>query len=114
MDEDKSRYTGSKGGLLGFVIGLLFALVASFPLLFGWPWGDAHCEPAPQCQYQGHFFFLVAILVVLVIATLLGLHVRRLFIQLVNERLAGGSGRGTLFQLAIPVLIPFLLALMMF
>ena len=110
MDEDEPSYTGSKGGLLGCVVGLLFTLLAGFPLLFALAWGGAHCEPVPQCQREGQLAFAGQMAVVVAMATLLGLLVRALFVKSMEERLAGHPGTRPLLLIAIVLLIIGLIA----
>ena len=89
-------------------------LPRALPLLFALAWNGAHCEPVPQCQLSNRIVFLIEVAVALAIAASLGLLVRSLFNKAMNERMAGRPGTQQLLLVAIILLIPFLLALMMF
>lgn len=76
----------SDGKVLGCVAAVLFSAGIGFVLLFAMAWGGAHCEPVPACQRDGAGRFLLSILVLLVVASVLGLIVRYL-VRFVARRL---------------------------
>jgi hypothetical protein len=95
----------SIGGQFGCLTAFLMVAAFIFPLLFGWVWSGAHCEPIPQCQQQGTTFFSAELAALAVVAAAAGFAVRCVIKRFAAGREDQGTSTAFIVRAAVAALL---------
>ena len=85
---------GIAGGVCGCVAAAAFMVVVSFPFLFIWAWGGAHCAPVPECQRAVERTLEIRLAIIFALAVPVGIGIGFAVKWLLGRADLGGRAQG--------------------